>query len=86
MAILIVVVPVLIWWRRGRIALADLRPLMPWVFVSSVALVVAITLALREGPASVQPVPDYASPLTLPGHLSVAGRAIWFYALDAIFP
>lgn len=71
----------LIWWRRGRITLADVRPLAPFFAVGIVLAVVTVLMEVHNVGATG---PQWAfSPLD---RVLIAGRALWFYAGKLAWP
>ncbi len=72
---------VLIWWKRGRVVLDDLAPLVPFIILGAAA---GLTTAWMEWTF----VGARGEPwsLSFPERLQVAGRAAWFYAGKMLFP
>ena len=63
------------WWKRGRVAGRDVRPLVPF-FVAGAAL--ALVTAWLERTHVGASGPDWA--LSFLDRCLIAGRALWFYA------
>jgi tetratricopeptide (TPR) repeat protein len=70
-----------IWWKRGRIAGRDVRPLLPF-FVAGVALGL-VTSWLERTHVGAQG-PEWA--FSFPERCLIAGRALWFYAAKLFWP
>jgi tetratricopeptide (TPR) repeat protein len=78
---------VVFWWRRGRLEWKrEVGPLLPWLVLGAAAGIFSSwieghTLGGRgigaEGPEF---------DLSLPGHVLLAGRAIWFYLGSLVWP
>ena len=73
---------VVIWWKRGRLDWRrDVRPLLPWLAVGAVAGLFSSWVERVYGGAHGA---DFD--LGLGGRMLVAGRAIWFYAAQLVWP
>jgi len=73
---------VVLWWRRGRIrGRADVLPLLPWLVVGAAAGVFSSWVERGYGGADGT---DFS--LSWAGRLVVAGRALWFYAGQLVWP
>jgi protein O-mannosyl-transferase len=81
------VVLLVIWWKRGRITLEDLKPL---ALLFGLGLAMSyVTGWIEQYVIGAQGKPwDYAP--TLAGEIAarclIAGRAVWFYATKLYFP
>lgn len=75
------VVLVLIWWRHGRIALDDVRPLLPFFLVGIAMGLVTVWYEKEVVGAHGS---DFA--LSAVDRVLVAGRALWFYAGKLLWP
>lgn len=75
------VVLLLFWWKRGRIVLRDVVPLVPFF---ALALVGGGTTAWLERHRVGAWGPDWD--LSLAERVLVAGRALWFYAGKLVWP
>ena len=70
-----------VWWKRGRIALSDLKPLIPLFVLGAVfALVTAYIEKEHVGATGAEF--DF-SPID---RILIAGRAVWFYVWKLIAP
>jgi len=72
---------VLVWWRRGKIGWADLRPLVPLFAVGLLFGLLTAWLERRHVGAA-----GPAWDLGPADRLIVSGRALWFYATQIVFP
>jgi len=70
-----------VWWKRGRIGLADLLPLLPLFAVGAAAGSLTAWLERHHVGAAG---PDWEIPYV--ERLLVAGRAIWFYLGKLVWP
>ncbi len=76
------VLPVILWWQRGRLSLKkDLLPLIPFFLCSAIAGLLTIWVERNLAGA----VSELAN-LTLVERGLIAGRAIWFYLGKLIWP
>jgi Flp pilus assembly protein TadD len=73
------IVLVLVWWRRGRIAVADLVRVAPFVVVSIVLSIVNAWFQVRHVAGGIRNV-------TVVGRILGAGGAVWFYIYKFIAP
>jgi tetratricopeptide (TPR) repeat protein len=71
----------IVWWKRGRIAPADVMPLVPF-FAFGVALGLA-TVYVEKHHVGAQGI-DWI--LTPAQRILIAGRAVWFYASKLVWP
>jgi tetratricopeptide (TPR) repeat protein len=76
-----------IWWKRGRLRLRDIYPLIPFFILGlTLAMVTSHLEKYRVGARG----PEWTYAPTLMGELVfrtlVAGRAIWFYLWTNIYP
>lgn len=77
---------VLIWWKRGRITMRDVVPLIPF-FVLGVAMSAVTAYVEREQvikTAAGVIGPEWS--LSPAQRILIAGRAVWFYAFKLVFP
>ena len=72
---------VLIWWKRGRIRWADVRPLLPFFAVAIVATV--ITGRMERVVVGAE---GHDWDFTFAQRLLIAARALWWYAGHLVFP
>jgi protein O-mannosyl-transferase len=72
---------VLVWWRRGRLKAADVRPLLPWIATGAA---LALHTAWLERTVVRAAGSEWA--LDLPGRLVLAGRVVLFYAWKFLLP
>ncbi len=81
-AVLPVLLPLVVWWRRGRVAWRDVWPIAPLFLL---ALLFGLQGVLFE---SVNPVSGSAgvSDPSLIERAASAGRALWFYLATALWP
>jgi tetratricopeptide (TPR) repeat protein len=79
MAVLPLVVLNLIWWERGRISLADLKPLTPFLLIALLSFVGAIVVFPRSTIISEQH-------LTALTRAAIIGPAVWSYLYELIRP
>ena len=71
----------LIWWRRGRIRVFDVLPLIPMFFVG--LAFAALTTHLERTHVGAEKI-DWQ--LFIPERCVIAGRALWFYLAKLIAP
>lgn len=71
----------LVWWKRGRIRLADVLPLVP-MFVLGAAMGLLTSSIERHHVGAIGPAFNF-SPLE---RLCIAGRAAWFYLAKLLWP
>lgn len=72
---------IMLWWKRGRIRMRDVVPLLPF-FIVGVGLAILTGRTERDyvGAAG----PDWQfSPMQ---RIVIAGRAVWFYAAKLLWP
>lgn len=79
--VLVAVVLVVIWWKRGRIRWDDIRPLIPFL---SIAIAAAILTGGMERRVVGAEGADWS--LSLIERTLIAGRAVWWYAVKLIYP
>jgi tetratricopeptide (TPR) repeat protein len=73
---------VIFWWRRGRLEWRrDVLPLLPWF-----AIGVPAGLFTAWVEKTIIGANGAVFTLTVPQHLLLAGRAIWFYASKLVWP
>jgi protein O-mannosyl-transferase len=72
----------ILWWKRGRIRLRDVTPLLPF-FVAGIGMG-AVTGYLERSQVGAQG-PDFTT-LTPIDRVLIAGRAVWFYAGKLLVP
>lgn len=72
---------VVLWWKRGRLTLRDVTPLLPAFFIA-VASGLATTWIEKNQVGAEGP--EFA--WTLVGSWLIAGRAIWFYVWRLLWP
>ncbi len=73
---------VVLWWKRGRVDLRrDVAPLVPWLAIGLAAGLFASWVEQRYVGAHGE---DFS--LSLAGRILVAGRALWFYLGNLIWP
>jgi Flp pilus assembly protein TadD len=78
---------VVFWWRRGRLAWrSDVRPLLPWLVLGAAAGIFSSWVERYHlgGPGLGAHGAEFD--LSLPGHVLLAGRAIWFYLGSLVWP
>jgi tetratricopeptide (TPR) repeat protein len=73
---------IVLWWRRGRIRLRDIWPLLP-MFAAAVAMGSLTGWMEKHVVGAVGPAFDWLTPAD---RLCIAGRAIWFYLFKLIWP
>ena len=79
--VLVGVLPVLIWWKTGRLTSADLRRLLPY-FCLGLPLA-ATTVWLEKHHVGADKI-DWG--LSWLDRIMLAGRAVWFYAGKCVWP
>jgi tetratricopeptide (TPR) repeat protein len=72
---------VIVWWKRGRLALADVRPLLP-MFVAGLAMSSLTGWMERYHVGARGPAFDW----NLADRVLIAGRTVWFYAARLFWP
>lgn len=72
---------VLVWWRKGRIAASDVKPLVPFFAVGAA---LAFHTAWLEKTMVRATGDDWS--LGIPGRLVLAGKVVTFYAGQFLFP
>jgi tetratricopeptide (TPR) repeat protein len=72
---------VIYWWKRGRITLADIVPLVPFFAVGAGLGLLTVWMEKHHVGATGE---IYDSPLI--ERLLIAGRALWFYAAKLVWP
>ncbi len=72
---------VVVWWRRGRLAWADVRPLVPFVVLG--APIALLTASMEDFVGEVLGFEWSPSPAET---LLLAGRATWFYLGKLLLP
>lgn len=78
---------VVFWWRRGRLSWrSDVLPLAPWLALGAAAGLFTSWVEHYDlgGPGLGAHGARFA--LSLPGHVLLAGRAIWFYLGSLVWP
>jgi tetratricopeptide (TPR) repeat protein len=76
-----------IWWRRGRLSWrTDVRPLMPWLAFGAAAGVFSSWVERTHLGGEGMGAQGADFDLSMPGHLLLAGRAIWFYLGSLVWP
>ncbi|MGH7177926.1 MAG: tetratricopeptide repeat protein, partial [Tepidisphaeraceae bacterium] len=71
----------LIWWKRGKIALRDVVPLIP-LFLVSIALGWNTARLEKYQVGAIGPEWDFS----IPQRIIIAGRALWFYVAKLLVP
>ncbi len=78
---------VVIWWRRGRLAWrSDVRPLVPWLVLGAAAGIFSSWVERHHLGGSGLGAEGAEFNLSWPGHVLLAGRAIWFYLGSLAWP
>ncbi len=72
---------VVVWWQRGRLTWADVRPLVPFVVLGA-----PIGLLTASMEANVGDVLGFDWQPSVAERLLLAGRAVWFYAGKLALP
>ncbi len=72
---------VIVWWKRGRITLGDVVPLLP-LFLAAVVLGLNTAQLERTHVGAIGPEWDFS----LADRWLIAGRAVWFYLGKLAFP
>ena len=81
-AMAVVVLPVLFWWKRGRLQWKrDFRPLIPFVFLAIVSGFATAWMERKFAGAE-----GKAFAFSFVDRLLIAGRAFWFYLTKALWP
>jgi tetratricopeptide (TPR) repeat protein len=73
---------VILWWRRGRITMRDLWPLLP-MFAAGMAMGSLTGWMEKHVVGAVGLAFDWLTPLD---RICIAGRALWFYLFKLIWP
>jgi tetratricopeptide (TPR) repeat protein len=77
-----VVLPILFWWKRGRLQWKrDFRPLIPFVFLAIVSGFATAWMERKFAGAEGE-----AFAFSFVERLLIAGRAFWFYLTKALWP
>jgi tetratricopeptide (TPR) repeat protein len=84
-AVFPLVVLVLIWWERGELTLADIKPLIPHLLITLAVFVSAVVIDVKFGTRSGNAISSaiQISPLD---RVLVAARGIWFYLFKIALP
>jgi tetratricopeptide (TPR) repeat protein len=78
---------VAIWWRRGRLTWrTDVRPLTPWLAFGAAAGVFSSWVERTHLGGEGMGAQGADFDLSTPGHVLLAGRAIWFYLGSLVWP
>lgn len=78
-----VVILLLIWWKRGRLTLADCLPLIPMITIGVIPT--SLTAVLEWHPDVVGATgTDWR--FSLVERILIAGRALWFYLFTLVWP
>jgi protein O-mannosyl-transferase len=81
-AMAVVVLPILFWWKRGRLQWKrDFRPLIPFVFLAIVSGFATAWMERKFAGAE-----GKAFAFSFVDRLLIAGRAFWFYLTKALWP
>src|SRR5437016_7561358 len=81
-AMAVVVLPVLFWWKRGRLQWKrDFRPLIPFVFLAIVSGFATAWMERKFAGAEGE-----AFAFSFVDRLLFAGRSFWFYLTKALWP
>jgi protein O-mannosyl-transferase len=81
-AMAVVVLPVLFWWKRGRLQWKrDFRPLIPFVFLAIVSGFATAWMERKFAGAE-----GKAFAFSFVDRLLIAGRSFWFYLTKALWP
>ena len=81
-AMAVVVLPVLFWWKRGRLQWKrDFRPLIPFVFLAIVSGFATAWMERKFAGAEGE-----AFAFSFVDRSLIAGRAFWFYLTEALWP
>ncbi|MBP7830421.1 MAG: tetratricopeptide repeat protein [Kiritimatiellae bacterium] len=79
--ILLVALPLIAWWKKGRVSRADWLGYLPWLgFSVAISLV---TIHLEHTPVWEAPDPPSFS---YPQRLILSGQSFWFYLSKALLP
>ncbi len=70
-----------LWWKNGRLAWSDARPLLPFFLVGIALGLNTVWLEVHHVGAN-----GAAFSLTWPQRILIAGRAVWFYAAKIFWP
>jgi tetratricopeptide (TPR) repeat protein len=71
----------IVYWRKGRVRPADVRPLVPFFLLGAVMAAVTVMLEKHHVGASG---PEWS--FTFADRCLIAGRALWFYAAKLLWP
>jgi len=78
---------VVIWWQRGRLDWrGDVRPLVPWLALGATSGVFSSWVERYHLGGEGVGAQGADFDLSLPGHVLLAGRAIWFYLGSLVWP
>jgi cytochrome c-type biogenesis protein CcmH/NrfG len=78
---------VVFWWCRGRLAWrSDVRPLLPWLVLGAAAGIFSSWVERHHLGGAGMGAEGAEFDLSLPGHVLLAGRAIWFYLGSLAWP
>jgi tetratricopeptide (TPR) repeat protein len=78
---------VVFWWRRGRLAWrSDVRPLLPWLVLGAAAGIFSSWVERHHLGGAGLGAEGAEFNLSWPGHVLLAGRAIWFYLGSLAWP
>lgn len=81
-AMAVVVLPVLFWWKRGRLQWKrDFRPFIPFVFLAIVSGFATAWMERKFAGAEGE-----AFAFSFVDRLLIAGRSFWFYLTKALWP
>ena len=78
------VVLLLLWWKRGRLGVADVLPLVPF-FVIGIGMA-ALTSCIEQRYVIGDARESGDWDLSLAQRILIAGRAIWFYVMKLLVP
>jgi len=78
---------VVFWWRRGRLTWrSEVRPLVPWLVLGAAAGIFTSWVEGHHLGGKGIGAEGAEFDLTWPGHVLLAGRAIWFYLGSLAWP
>jgi protein O-mannosyl-transferase len=78
---------VVFWWRRGRLAWrSDVRPLLPWLVLGAAAGIFSSWVERHHLGGAGLGATGADFDLSAPGHVLLAGRAVWFYLGSLAWP
>ena len=75
------VVVILIWWQRGRLRWRDISALIPFLLLGAAAGTMTAWIEIEHAGAAGDP-----WELNWLQRCQLAGRALWFYALELVWP